>query len=117
MTGLYLRTGGDLLLMILVHLMANWCPVPFRSEVCAEVALAAPVLCLGLGPKTGRPDDGPDADGRAGKYSLTSRGHDVPNSVAQGLGARAEPDTGTGQREGVAVSYLTSLAAASDVIR
>ena len=52
MTGLYLRTGGDLLLMILVHLMANWCPVPFRSEVCAEVVLATLILVTGgLRPK------------------------------------------------------------------
>lgn len=58
MTGLYLRTGGDLLAMILVHLMANWCPVPFRSEVCAEVALAALVLCAGwLRPNVRRDDD------------------------------------------------------------
>jgi len=47
MTGLYIRTRGDLLLMILVHVMANWCPVPFSAEVTAEVALAA--LILGCG--------------------------------------------------------------------
>ena len=50
MTGLYLRTGGDLLLMILVHLMANYCGwigIPFSAEVSAEVALAA--LILGCG--------------------------------------------------------------------
>jgi len=58
MTGLYLRTDGDLLLMILVHVMANWCPVPFRSEVCAEVALAAIVLGVGwLGTGSRRRDD------------------------------------------------------------
>jgi len=47
MTGLHLRTGGDLLLMILVHLMANYCGtigIPFTAEVSAEVALAALVL-------------------------------------------------------------------------
>src|SRR5262249_2046182 len=47
MTGLYLQTGGDLLLMILVHVMANWWPVPFGPEVAAEVAFAA--LILGCG--------------------------------------------------------------------
>ena len=44
MTWLYLRTRGDLLLMILVHLMANYCGtigIPFSAEVSAEVALAA----------------------------------------------------------------------------
>jgi membrane protease YdiL (CAAX protease family) len=57
MTGLYLQTGGDLLLMILVHVMANWCPVPFRSEVTAEVALAAIILGSGwLRPNTRRVD-------------------------------------------------------------
>ena len=48
MTGLYLRTRGDLLLMILVHVMANWCPVPFSAEVTAEVALAAIILGCGF---------------------------------------------------------------------
>ena len=50
MTGLFVRTGGDLLLMILVHLMANYCGtigIPFRAEVTAEVALAALVLAGG----------------------------------------------------------------------
>ncbi|MFI5177593.1 MAG: CPBP family intramembrane glutamic endopeptidase [Vicinamibacterales bacterium] len=50
MTGLYLRTRGDLLLMILVHLMANYCGaigIPFTAEVGAEVALAA--LIVGAG--------------------------------------------------------------------
>lgn len=52
MTGLYLRTRGDLLLMILVHVMANACVVPFRAEVSAEVALAALILACGwLRPK------------------------------------------------------------------
>jgi len=47
MTGLYLRAGGDLLLMILVHVMANWCGaigIPFTAEVGAEVVLAALIL-------------------------------------------------------------------------
>jgi membrane protease YdiL (CAAX protease family) len=62
MTGLYLRTRGDLLLMIVIHVMANWCPVPFRSEVCAEVVLAILMLWAGwLQPKV-RPDElGPQA--------------------------------------------------------
>lgn len=50
MTGLYLRTKGDLLLMILIHLMANYCGtigIPFLAEVSAEVALAA--LIVGAG--------------------------------------------------------------------
>jgi membrane protease YdiL (CAAX protease family) len=66
MTGLYLRTGGDLLLMILVHLMANYCGwigIPFSAEVSAEVALAALVLGGGwLRPKVRRRDEGPYAD-------------------------------------------------------
>jgi membrane protease YdiL (CAAX protease family) len=53
MTGLYIRSGGDLLLMILVHVMANWCPVSFNAEVTAEVVLAAMVLGCGcLRPQT-----------------------------------------------------------------
>ncbi len=52
MTWLYRRTGGDLLLMILVHVAANYCGwigVPFTAEVMAEVACAiAIVACGGL---------------------------------------------------------------------
>lgn len=47
MTWLYLRTRGDLLVMILVHLMANYCGaigIPFTAEVSAEVALAALIV-------------------------------------------------------------------------
>ena len=47
MMGLYLRTRGDLLLMICVHLAANYCGgigVPFGVEVCVEVALALWIL-------------------------------------------------------------------------
>jgi uncharacterized protein len=66
MTGLHLRTGGDLLLMILVHLMANYCGtigIPFSAEVSAEVALAALVLGGGwLRPKVRRGDEGVSAD-------------------------------------------------------
>jgi hypothetical protein len=50
MTALHLRTGGDLLLMILVHLMANYCGtigIPFSAEVSAEVVLAALVVGAG----------------------------------------------------------------------
>ena len=50
MTGLHLRTGGDLLLMILVHLMANYCGtigIPFAAEVSAEVAIAAMIVAGG----------------------------------------------------------------------
>lgn len=60
MTGLYARTGGDLLLMIMVHLMANYCGtigIPFGAEVTAEVALAALVLWGGLLRPTVRPAD------------------------------------------------------------
>jgi membrane protease YdiL (CAAX protease family) len=48
MTWLYVRTKGDLLLMILVHVMANYCGaigIPFSAEVSAEVVLA--VLIVG----------------------------------------------------------------------
>ena len=66
MTGLHLRTGGDLLLMILVHLMANYCGwigIPFTAEVSVEVVLAALVLGSGwLRPKVRRGDEGPCAD-------------------------------------------------------
>src|SRR5262249_40361049 len=61
MTGLYIRTRGDLLLMILVHLMANYCGtigIPFSAEVGAEVALAVLILASGwLRPKVRQFDD------------------------------------------------------------
>ena len=61
MTGLHLRTGGDLLLMILVHLMANYCGtigIPFSAEVSAEVALAALIVAGGgLRPEVRRADE------------------------------------------------------------
>ena len=50
MTWLYQRTGGDLLLMILVHVAANYCGaigVPFGVEVSAEVACAACIVAGG----------------------------------------------------------------------
>ena len=50
MTWLYLRTRGDLLLMILVHVMANYCGaigVPFSAEVTAEVACAVVIVAAG----------------------------------------------------------------------
>jgi membrane protease YdiL (CAAX protease family) len=50
MTWLYLRTGGDLLLMILVHLMANYCSylkVPFNAEVGAEIVCAVIIVAAG----------------------------------------------------------------------
>jgi membrane protease YdiL (CAAX protease family) len=55
MTWLYLRTGGDLLLMILVHLMANYVPklgVPFNAEDGAEIVCAVLIVAAGgLRPK------------------------------------------------------------------
>jgi len=57
MTWLYIRSGGDLLLMILVHVMANYCGaigIPFTAEVLAESTLAALiVMCGGLRPEAG----------------------------------------------------------------
>ena len=58
MTWLYRRTGGDLLLMILVHVAANYCGaigIPFNVEVVTEVVCAALIvvgggLRLGTGP-------------------------------------------------------------------
>lgn len=50
MTWLYLRSDGDLLLMLLVHAMANYCGalgVPFPAEVAAEVMLAAAIVVSG----------------------------------------------------------------------
>lgn len=50
MTWLYQRTRGDLLLMILVHVAANYCGgigVPFSAEVAAEVACAAWIVACG----------------------------------------------------------------------
>ncbi len=50
MTWLHLRTRGDLFVMILVHLMANYCGaigIPFKAEVSAEVALAALIVAGG----------------------------------------------------------------------
>ena len=58
MTWLYQRTGGDLLLMVLVHLAANYCGgigIPFGIEVAVEVACAAAILaCGGLREKEGK---------------------------------------------------------------
>jgi hypothetical protein len=50
MTWLFQRTGGDLLLMILVHVAANYCGwmgVPFGAAVSAEVACAAVIVAGG----------------------------------------------------------------------
>jgi len=51
MTWLFLRTRGDLLLMILFHLMGNDCVgilhVPFKAELAAEAAIAALIIALG----------------------------------------------------------------------
>jgi CAAX protease family protein len=66
MTGLHIRTRGDLLLMILVHLMANYCGtigIPFTAEVSAEVALAALLVAGGgLRPEVQRANEGAYAD-------------------------------------------------------
>jgi membrane protease YdiL (CAAX protease family) len=61
MTWLYLRTGGDLLLMILVHLMANDCTtlgVPFNAEAVAEIVCALGIIAAGGLRNVGRPADG-----------------------------------------------------------
>jgi membrane protease YdiL (CAAX protease family) len=50
MTWLYQRSGGDLLLMILVHTAANYCGaigVPFGAAVTAEVACAVLIVAGG----------------------------------------------------------------------
>jgi membrane protease YdiL (CAAX protease family) len=50
MTWLYQRTRGDLLLMILVHVAANYCGgigVPFNAEVGVEVVCAGLIVALG----------------------------------------------------------------------
>ena len=50
MTWLYLRTRGDLLLMILLHVAANYCGaigIPFHAEVGVEVACAALIIACG----------------------------------------------------------------------
>jgi hypothetical protein len=50
MTWMYRRTRGDLLLMLLVHAVANYCGalgVPFNAEVSAEVAGAALIIVGG----------------------------------------------------------------------
>ena len=50
MTWLYIRTDGDLLVMILVHVMANYCGaigIPFTAEVLAELTLAALIVACG----------------------------------------------------------------------
>lgn len=59
MTWLYQRTRGDLLLMILVHLAANYCGaigVPFNAAVSAEVACAA-LIVAGGGLRSGARQD------------------------------------------------------------
>jgi uncharacterized protein len=67
MTWLYQRTRGDLLLMILVHVAANYCGgigVPFNAEVGVEVACAALILACGgftaagIGGTCSHPKDG-----------------------------------------------------------
>lgn len=66
MTWLYRRTGGDLLLMILVHLMANYSSgslgVPFTAEVGAEVVCAALIVAAGGLRSEARLDDRPGKD-------------------------------------------------------
>lgn len=51
MTWLYRRTNGDLALMVLVHLTANFCGpllnVTFRAEVLVEVLLATVIVAAG----------------------------------------------------------------------
>jgi len=50
MTWLYRRTRGDLLLMICIHVAANYCGwigVPFRAEVAVEAGCAGLVLAFG----------------------------------------------------------------------
>jgi CAAX protease family protein len=50
MTWLYLRTRGDLLLMILVHVVANYCGpigIPFSAEVTVEVVSAVVIVAAG----------------------------------------------------------------------
>jgi membrane protease YdiL (CAAX protease family) len=51
MTWVYLRTGGDLAAMILIHVMANYCArvfdVPFGAEVAAEVVCALVIVGSG----------------------------------------------------------------------
>lgn len=50
MTWLYQRTNGDLLLMILVHVAANYCGaigIPFNAEVSAEVVWAVLIVAGG----------------------------------------------------------------------
>ena len=51
MTWLYLRSRGDLFLMILIHTMANTragdFDIPFTGEVIAEVICAAVIIAAG----------------------------------------------------------------------
>jgi len=77
MTWLYLRTKGDLLLMIFVHVMANYVGelgVPFHAEVIAEVVMAAAVMAwwglrppseFSSGSPSGAGESSRDAAGRA----------------------------------------------------
>ncbi len=58
MTWCFVRTNGDLLLMLLVHTAANYCGalgIPFTAEVLAEVVCA--VLLIGFSPATLRGAD------------------------------------------------------------
>ena len=61
MTWLYLRTRGDLFLMILVHTMANTragdFDIPFTAEVIAEVLCAAVIIAAGGFRQAPRPVD------------------------------------------------------------
>lgn len=62
MTWLYLRTGGDLVLMILVHLMANYSAgklgVPSNAQDLAEVACAVLIVAAGGLRAEARPEVG-----------------------------------------------------------
>jgi membrane protease YdiL (CAAX protease family) len=62
-TWLYRRTGGDMLLMILAHLMANYCAgnfgVPFNAEVVGEVACAVLIVAAGGLRSEARADEQP----------------------------------------------------------
>lgn len=77
MTWLYQVTGGDLLLMILVHLAANccgWIGVPFNAAVIAEVACAALIVTGG--------------GLRSGPAAADRRGHRRPQASGVRVGDR-----------------------------
>jgi hypothetical protein len=84
---LHLRTQADLLLMILVHVMANYCGtigIPFSAEVIAEVTLAALIVaCGGLRPMPQGNGTAPHRPAGETALKLSARRHTHARALAR----------------------------------